>query len=330
MNSSHDPNGWSFYAGLFTEDYLYWISLILCLIGSMANLFVVFVLFSQQQTPHLTILKSLAFSDLGNNLTMLVLINVPIDFKVQDNFWGELSCRIFFSLFILYALSATSAWHVVGLTLDLYGGQGNFKWHLFFFGSKLRIRMTILAFWVLGFAIMSHNLLNFYVDPEKKTCFLTWRSDFLRYSIGAETIFFIVILPLLLMICCYILLFKKLREAKNFYKLQITIGSVENETLDNYKTARKFLFSASFRALLLLVVYSVSWIPTMTIWCSYVVKLSSIDIFDTWYNKIAEVMPFLNAAINPFLYGWSWFEFREAAKKKFTRRLLQDPEITAN
>ena len=175
--------------------------------------------------------------------------------------------------------------------------------------------MTILAFWVFGFAMMSHNLLNFYVNPKHRTCFLTWQSDFLRYFIGAETIFLIVILPLLLMICCYILLFKKLCHAKNFYKLQITIGSVENETLYNYKTARKFLFSASFRALLLLVVYSVSWIPTMTIWCSYVVKLSSIDIFDTWYNKIAEVMPFLNAAINPFLYGWSWFEFREAAKK---------------
>ena len=331
MNQDNDPNGWSFYAGLFAGNYIYWPSLILGSLGSLNNSFVLLILFSQQQTPHLTILKSLALSDLGISLILLALIHTPIDFKVPNNFLGELCCRVYFSLFIPFALSATSAWHVVGLTLDIYGGQGNYKWHQFFYGSKLRTRLSICAFWILGFAIMSNNLWNYYVDPNTRTCFLTWKSNFLRYSVGSETILLIVILPLLVMICCYILLFKKVYDAKNFYKLRKdAIGSAENELFYNHKTANMFLFSVSFRTLLLLVVYSVSWMPTMTIWFSYVVKLSSIDIFDKWYSKTSEVLPFLNAAVNPILYGWSWFEFREAVRKKLTRKRHQKSEVTIN
>ncbi|XP_063728418.1 neuropeptide S receptor-like [Symsagittifera roscoffensis] len=316
MTNDSNSNGWSFFAGIYDTTYIYWPLTLLGSYGSLNNLFVITILWSQQNAPQLTILKSLAFSDLSINLTFLALINFPSDYKVPVNFFGNLACSTFFSIFLIFALSAVSAWHLVWLTLDLYGGQGEFKWHKYFFVSKLRIRLSIVALWVLGFLTMNNDLWEYYVDSETQTCFFSWRSDKLRYIVGVEVLVLILVLPLGIMTWCYLGLFKTMHDAKKYYELRNnTITSVESD--DAYKTTKKFLISMSVRTSVLLLVYLVTWTPAI-IWLTNVFKITNDGIFDAWFNNLAELIPILNAAMNPILYGWSWFEFRDAVKLKFT------------
>ena len=323
-SSGSDLNGWSIYSGTYSKDYTYWPSMIFGVFGFMNNSFFLIILYSQQKTPHLTILKSMALADAGVSLTLIVLTNVPTTYKVPVSFLGNFACCVFFSTYISFSLSATSAWHLVWLTLDLYGGQSDCKWYQFLFGSKLRIRLSLLFLWVLGFVIMNNNLWNYYVDGETQTCYLTWRSDTLRHFLGIEKLILVVILPLGIMLACYFSLFKKLLEAKNYYRIKRdTIRSSENNQLHN--AAKTFLKSMSIRTSLLLLVFLLSWIPTQIIWQGYVFKLVNNTVFQTWYGKTAEVMPFLNAALNPIIYGWSWFEFREAVKEKLHFQRIPEP-----
>ena len=317
MTDGNGKNGWGFFAGTYDKPYFYWPSLLLGIFGAVNNLFVLTVLINRQRTPHLTILKSIAFSDLGISLNLLVLLNCPDHFKLPENILGDLACPVFFSLYLVFALAATSGWHIVWFTLDIYGGQGNYNWHRLLFGSKIRIRLSLLFLWVLGFTIQNSSLWNYNIDRESHTCVLTWKSDAVRYVLsGALVLIFIIILPLVIMLWCYISLFKKLYHAKNYYQLKSeTIQSLENE--EKYKMVRKFLISSSCRTICLFFTYFVSWVPVVIIWLSFVFEFASDHLFDTWYNQIVEILPFLNAAINPILYGWSWFEFRDVVKAKF-------------
>ena len=263
MTDGNGKNGWGFFAGTYDKDkpYFYWPSLLLGIFGAVNNLFVLTVLINRQRTPHLTTLKSIAFSDLGISLNLLVLLNCPDHFKLPENILGDLACPVFFSLYLVFALAATSGWHIVWFTLDIYGGQGNYNWHRLLFGSKIRIRLSLLFLWVLGFTIQNSSLWNYNIDRESHTCVLTWKSDAVRYVLsGALVLIFIIILPLVIMLWCYISLFKKLYHAKNYYQLKSeTIQSLENE--EKYKMVRKFLISSSCRTICLFFTYFVSWVP---------------------------------------------------------------------
>ena len=316
--SGENPNGWSIYAGkgTYSGDFVYWPLTALGVFGFFNNLFVIIILYPSQSTPHLTILKSLASADFLQNILILLLINFPVSYKVPVNFFGDFICCVFLSSYLAFALFATSAWHVVWLTLDLYGGEGNYQWHNFLFGSKLRTRLSLILPWISGFLIMNNSLWNFYVDPESQTCFLTWRSDVLRFMLGSEELFFITLLPLGTMLWCYISLFKKIYDAKTFYLIKSdTINTKQNHAL--YKAAKKLLVTLSCRTTFLLLFYLVSWLPNQIVWQCYVFKIASDDIFETWYGKTTQVLPFIGGALNPILYGWSWFEFREAVRNRF-------------
>ena len=316
--SSENPNGWSIYAGngTYSGEFIYWPLTALGVFGFFNNLFVIVVLYPTQNTAHLTILKSLASADFIQNLTILGLINFPVTYNVPVNIFGDFICCVFLSSYLAFALFATSAWHVVWLTLDIYGGEGNYEWHFFLFGSKLRTRLSLIIPWVSGFLIMNNSLWNFYVDPKSQTCFLTWRSDILRFMLGSEELVLIIVLPLGIMLWCYFSLLKRIYNAKTFYLIKTdTIQSSDNQAL--YNAAKKLLVSLSFQTSFLLLVYLMSWLPNQIIWQLYVFKIAEAAVFETWYGKTAQVLPFISAALNPIIYGWSCYEFRETARGRF-------------
>ena len=214
-----------------------------------------------------------------------------------------------------FALTTTSAGHLVLLALDLHGSHDSHEWHKFLFDSKLRARLSISITWVLGFATSSNNLWSFYVDPETETCFLTWHSDFLRYMVRIVQIIRTIVLPLGTIAWCYFSLFRTLLEANKYYKLRNeAIHSCLNEPF--HRAAKRHLVSLSIRTALLVLVCFVTWIPGGVLWVMYSFKILENDVFGTWYGKFVSFVPFFNSVVNPILYGWSWPEFRELLTAK--------------
>ena len=76
----------------YVDDTIYYSGLPICCFGLVNNLFVLWVLIKRQQSPHLTILKSMAFVDLCLIAFFILVLNFGSQ-SLPDTFLGGLTCR---------------------------------------------------------------------------------------------------------------------------------------------------------------------------------------------------------------------------------------------
>ena len=215
-----------------------------------------------------------------------------------------------------FRFSAVSCWNIVLITIDIYGGQKHEStsgWYNSLFIRKWRLRFLILLTWVFGFSVMIHNVWC-YSERDRK-CVLNWYNDALRYGSGIIQCTYLIILPPVIMITCYGKLLFKLIDAKRYYNARREVYPGQKTEME-YQTIKKFLSSSRIRIAAILAVYLLTWIPNQCIWYSYLFGFASPDIFQSWYGHITQFLPFCNSALNPVIYGWSWFEFRHVALRR--------------
>ena len=224
----------------------------------------------------------------------------------------------------------SSLFSIVLITIDIYGGQkeetpGGGGWYQWFFKSKFRLRCLIVFTWFLGAVVEVHNAWSY--KGGNGNCTLNWHSKTVRYASGVNECLFLIVFPLLIMTICNVKLIRKMIQAKNYYKNKSEMFQTSNNGL-KYQAIKKFLISCSIRIVAIMLVYIITWVPNQFIWYSYLFEFTSqgANIFRSWYGHITQFLPFFNAALNPILYGWSWFEFRNLAVNRFYRLCCRQKE----
>ena len=309
-----DTGGWGTYSEswVYADGFLFYFALVVCACGLLNNAFVLFILWEKQELTQFRILKSMAFTDLCANLVMIYLVIFP-DKPLPGGFWGDLLCGVIFSQYLLFSLSAASAWQIVLLTFDLYGAQVQPVIYTKLLGTRVKTFIVVVFSWVLGFYSMINDTWSFF--SEQGQCHVIWRPQGVRLWTEIQQIILTIPLPLGIMLWSYFKLFSHLREEIRHHgdRAELAPSSRVRQCL-----LKGLLRTLSVRTAFLLFVYIITWIPHQTFWSIYILGSSptSTTILDTWYGVASHFPPVFNAALNPILYGWSWFEFRNSAWHK--------------
>ena len=154
-----------------------------------------------------------------------------------------------------------------------------------------------------------NRLWNFH--QEGGICYLDWKWRISRWFNGVEEIFFVLGLPVLIMIYCYWQIVKRLREATRFYKAKMVIDPTAKF---EYQNVTKFQRTVIWRTSFIFAVYLLTWMPIQALYfytlCS--VPKTPRELQERYRFLTAQFLPMINSALNPIVYSWTWFEFRNA------------------
>ena len=312
LRKHNDSDHLVIYGKLDPRDGFFWCMLIGGIFGIFMNAFIYFVLLAAKNlTNHLRVLKSLAFTDMLQNIAIVAQVSYPASAGLPNGTFGEILCRFYLSSFIVLTLTTASSWLVVFLTMELFGAsKADLKpwWYTFFYGTKVRIRCLFVFSWFLGLVIMFDSPFNFRMNDDK--CVLgTDRLEYLKYIALGLQFSLVMVVPLLIVLGCYLHLFWETTMAKRHHEGRRDFDP-HSEFL--YQCAKTFMRSLCIRLTLIVISYTLAWVPNQIFWYVYVVGNTILEdhILNYSFNQVVQLTPLINCALNPFLYGWTWFEFR--------------------
>ena len=327
QTTDDDDDALVIYGKYDPHDGFFWCMLAGGAFGIIMNAFIYFVLFSTSNlTNHLRVLKNLAFTDMLQNLGMIAQICYPAKAGIPDGIGGQIICRIYLSNFLVLTLTCASSWLVVFLTMELLGaskGDLKPKWYTFLFGTKCRIRCLLVFSWVLGLVILNDSPFNFYIrkrDGEVQCVLGCTDFKFLKYIGLVLQISLVMIIPLIIVFVCYFKLFRETAMAKRHHEGRRDFDP-QSEFL--YQCAKSFMRSLCIRLTLIVTFYILAWVPNQIFWYVYVIGNANIKLEEKlmqhWFDQLVQLTPLVNCALNPFLYAWTWFEFRGIVVPKLKR-----------
>ena len=84
--------------------------------------------------------------------------------------------------------------------------------------------------------------------------------------------------------------------------------------------------SLCIRLTLIVLFYLLSWVSNQVFWFAYIVENKKLKeyVMNRWYDETVHVIFLINFSLNPFLYGWTWFEFRAIVIPKL-RKVFRCP-----
>ena len=240
--------------------------------------------------------------------------------RFPEGIVGDLLCRVYLSSFLVLTLTAASSWLVVLLSLELYGSSIDFskpKWYKLMFKTPNRIRLLSLLCWVAGILSVMETI--FYFKAENNFCVLPVKKvKFWKYIIAFVQFVFLIVVPLSLVCLSYFKLINRTKEAMIFHRnwRQLAPGSEFN-----YHQARKMIWTLFKRLAIIVVFHLLAWVPNQLFWWLFISGVVHPDsrLLGNRYDQLIQLSPLMNCALNPILYGWTWFEFRDIMKPRLLK-----------
>ena len=124
-NSSTTPNyGWSIFADIDPQlrEVNSIVSGVLGIAGLIFNTITLIVLLDRnlRGKKKYKLIVSLTIVDLLSCISAVFYANCNPNWSVSEGFLGQFLCKVIFSRFLYYVLSAVSAWHLVMISVERY------------------------------------------------------------------------------------------------------------------------------------------------------------------------------------------------------------------
>ena len=267
-------------------------------VGSLGNAVVVFIVIKKRRMQSYMnwLILNLAIADISVSL-LYIPLRIPL-IVYGKWIYGKFFCSIYYpmvssamttSVFTLVALNSSRFWAIT----RPFGGQASI------FGGKIIICVT----WMLSLALTLPQVIVLGYDEEGKICFEYWHVS--KQRIYTMFIFVVVCaLPLLIIAVAYVL---------------IIISIMKKPRKLSYKDKR--IRTENKKLVILSVIISMTFgiclLPNQIVWILY--NYSDFDEFKYSMDITlgAELLLFLNSALNPIIYNVFCATFREEFRQLF-------------
>ena len=218
---------------------------------------------------------------------------------------ADFFCRILGSRLFVWAFATCSTWNLVIINMERYISVSFPVWHK----TSLNKRHTIAAIcfaWTFGL-LFNFATTIFSSEYSNGKCYVSslWSSKELSI-LGSMASFMVqFILPIIIMMFCYIVIIKVLRQ-----KLQVgaAMGNINPAGQD--KMGKNVLKTLALVSL----TFIICWAPNTVVFALYITGFDTM-LFSTDFYDFTVYLVFLNCCLNPFIYAAQYKDFQNQMKK---------------
>ncbi|XP_075255047.1 putative glycoprotein hormone G-protein coupled receptor [Convolutriloba macropyga] len=321
--------GWSVFADIndTLREVNFIVSLVLGFCGLVLNTVTLIVLLDEQLRGKnkYKLIISLSFVDFFSCVTAVLYAHCDPQWLLPEGALGEFLCKVVFSRFLYYLLSATSAWHLVMICVERFIFIIYNDWYEANFGTKANL-FLILCSWVIGLGAMGYNFTAYKTYNRK--CALEWATKLDKTVATVEELVLMVLVPISVMGVLYYLVYRREKEFNEIFGPHAPcVPSVQHRMAAGGGGRGAGKRSPSihvdhnqtrFSNLLLILAYLICWAPNEFLFAGYGLELigNKEDIFTTVPFYVTQILINLSSVFNPFLYACFFQEFRTLLKRK--------------
>ena len=283
----------------------------------IANSLVVALFISRRRllcNPHNRCIMSLSITDILASISILFAPRLVIGEEfyksaAHEYMAREFFCRILWNNFLCFALSVTSVYTSIVLSVE--------RWlavrRSMFYKMRFKVRhmnMLIIAAWVVGFMTELPVVIfakGVYENPEDICGYVFPQDKTLSICLSTGLFLFQTVIPLTIITLAYIDIFRGIKTALQF----ATSARAENVSgIKRLKKVTKVAATTTF-------VLAVCWLPC-SVW--FYISLLYFEPPNHYYSPsriLVATLVFTNGCINPCIYVFSNPELRKALRNMF-------------
>ncbi len=293
-------------------------------VGIMGNSFVIFV-FTKSSNMMKKMVNILLINqsavDLVASLCLMTIGHVKSGKPIVATFSGvaaDLYCRIIGPRTFIWGFATCSTWNLVFINVERFISVSFPVWHKTSFNKRHTI-VVICFVWIFGllFNFCTTFFTSKYSDGK---CLLAseWATEELAILGSAATFSVHFILPVLIMILCYIVIIYVLMQRNK-------VGSSSNTSSSGQEKIGKNVFKT---LALVSLTFIICWAPNTIVFALFVTKLN-IKIITTPFYHFTVYLVFINCCLNPFIYAAQYKDFQRQMKKLLCRTTSEDNVTSA-
>lgn len=226
--------------------------------------------------------------------------------------WNRFKCYFWESQFIFWALLACSTFNLTTLTLERFVAV---VFPVFYRNrASWRVASCAATFpWIMGFAITSywpaiHHLQN-------GLCFPNFPSQTFRVTTGIFLCFVKLFLPVLVMVCVYLSILRKVKASSTKVGNKKKTNTSELKTSTDRSSHGRIRVNILKTLLLVTLMFVVCWTPNQILF--FVYNLGAPVNPRGTFQKLSVVFLFVNVWINPFIYTFKYRNFQRGLIRMF-------------
>ncbi|XP_038051355.1 somatostatin receptor type 2-like [Patiria miniata] len=288
------------------------INLILGIIGLMGNTIVVLTVRKTRSFHDIThyLIVSLAMSDFLCCLfficsILFVVEGRPIQVDIPQGFFGEIFCRLFWSLHLFWSAFFASAFNLVVVTFERYFAIVHPIAYARSFTKKRGLMLAVSA-WALGFLLETEFLIRFYVNDSGECIFPGLGPVWFAKLMFLKSFVISFVAPLIFLVWAYYKILKTIRQAAANSECQEGMMGQQ----------RAALREASRRVVQCLLI-----ITTLFILLLLPSELGNVFLFfelpvdaRLGFWEVFRTLTVMNSVVNPVVYAIRLKKFRRAMK----------------
>ncbi|KAJ8027074.1 Adenosine receptor A2b [Holothuria leucospilota] len=230
--------------------------------------------------------------------------------------YGSVSCLAKYRQYyfmMAFMMSSISVGHLVLITIDRFIA---ITWPLHYrqWVTVRRCKVGLFVIWLLGIGFGILPIIGELDNPNEWVC---GSQDYDGAVVTFHRLIAVIALPAILLVlaCCYLRIFFVARRWARQAALRRQTSTGSNDSDD---AERKSTMRATVTTVMILGVFAICWLPSSAkFFIETYADITDESLF--LIQTMAEILSFMNSAINPYLYASRNRDFRRAYEKVLSR-----------
>ena len=240
--------------------------------------------------------------DLVDSVLYLILRFGPQVTDQNDDIWGELACRIWFSEYIIWSLFVTSTVNLLFVSVERYFAICHAVKHRKLFTTR-RANIGRVVVWIIGFSYQLYWAILHTFDGG--FCYPVWPGEITQRLGGVFFFTCEYLMPLIIMSFSYANIVIMLRKK----------SKRDNKEVNTFQRAKR---NVTITLCVVFLSYTVCWTPTEIAYLMY--NLGGKYDFESTVHRVFTALVLGNMCVNPVIYIFKYERFQVELKRIFCKK----------
>ena len=298
----------------------YYVPILIGIVGILGNGLVCFVITYRYKhfnsfTNRLILNQSVI--DLASSVVFLLQRFAPSPAGPSaPAWWLNLVCRVWGTEFFLWTLTKASTYNLLVITLERYFAICYPIWHRNAFTHE-RVKCLSISVYFIGALLMMYAP---FFSNKDYGCYVVWDNQRAQIIFGIFTVIHVYLLPLCVIVLCYVNIWLRLRNREAARGDNIVGGAQLGRVKKN----------VTITLLIVAIAFVVCWTPSSVTYALY--NFGFPYDLRSDHHAVFLTLVLFNMIINPFVYSFKYHEFRRQLMYTFRppRRVGDAPSQVTN